>query len=325
MNRPRILITGGAGYIGSIVNKMLSDKGYETIVLDDLSTGKREMAVRGTFFHGDVADEQLLQEIFSKKIDAVMHFAALTSVGESVKNPIAYYQANTAKTLTLLKKMAEHGVDHFVFSSTAAVYGIPTQFPIPESAPLSPINPYGSSKLMIEMMLRDISAATNIKYITFRYFNAAGGDPNGEIRIHNLAKTNLIPLLMDHPSGAFFVNGNDYPTPDGTCIRDYIHIYDLATAHMLGLEKLLDGCKSTVYNLGTGCGFSVQEVINTFCKITGKKIDAVVGPRRPGDPPILIADAERARCELNWEPKFPQLEMIIHDAWNCYQPLMVKE
>lgn len=323
-SKRKILITGGAGYIGSLANKLLSDNGYETVVLDNLSCGQREMIVRGTFVEGDFGDEILLDELLSSGIDAVLHFAALTSVGDSVKDPITYYETNTAKTLTLIKKILEHKIQRFVFSSTAAVYGIPAQpAPIKENAALSPINPYGSSKMMVEKILSEVCAASNLKYIALRYFNAAGGDPDGEISTRKLVKSNLIPLLMHHtanPATPFIINGIDYPTADGTCVRDYIHVYDLCTAHMLALEKLLDGCDSAVYNLGNGNGFSVKEVIEAFEKVTGIKIRSTIGPRRPGDPPILLADSTLAKRELGWKPEYPEIEAIIKDAWKCYQP-----
>lgn len=323
MAKKRILITGGAGYIGSLVNKMLSDKGYETIVLDNLSCGRREMVVRGSFIEGDFGDEALLDRIFATKIDAVMHFAALTSVADSMKEPAVYFTTNTAKTLSLIKKILEHKINRFVFSSTAAVYGIPSHVPIAENATLSPINPYGASKLMVETMLRDISAASDLKYIALRYFNAAGGDPDGEICTRNIVKSNLIPLLMHHaahPETPFTINGDDYETPDGTCVRDYIHLHDLSTAHILSLEKILDGCDSAVYNLGNGNGFSVLEVVDAFEKITGIKIRSTIGPRRPGDPPSLVADSTKAKRQLGWKPEYPEIEAIIRDAWKCYQP-----
>lgn len=321
--RKKILITGGAGYIGSLVNKMLFDSGYDTFVLDDLSCGKQEMVVRGTFIKGDFADIRLLDTIFRMGIDAVIHFAGLTSVGDSVKDPLTYYDTNTSKTLVLLQQMAKHGVHHLIFSSTAAVYGIPAVTPIKETAPLQPINPYGHSKLMAETMMRDRATSSELTCIALRYFNAAGGDPDGEISTSNCQKSNIIPILShcaSNPETPFYINGDDYETPDGTCIRDYIHLYDLSTAHILALQKVLDGCESAVYNLGNGNGFSVREVVDTFCAVTGESIRPIVGPRRKGDPAILVADATLAQKELQWKPRFPQLETIIRDAWKCYSP-----
>lgn len=316
MEKPKILITGGAGYIGSYINKLSADSGYETIVLDDLSSGSKDLVIRGELVVGDVGDESCLDRIFSTGIDAVIHMAALISVGESVADPIRYYQTNTCKSLTLIKKMVEHRVKHLVFSSTAAVYGMPKDGLVTEEAPLSPINPYGKSKMMVEEILRDLNT---LKSISLRYFNVAGGDPSGELATPNLVRSNLIPTLM-HAYNDFTINGDDYDTPDGTCVRDYIHIHDLATAHLLALQKLLDGCDSTVYNLGSETGNSVLEVVSAFERATGITVNKRIGPRRPGDPALLVASAKRAERELGWKPHYPELETIIGDAWKCAQP-----
>lgn len=320
MQKKKVLIVGGAGYIGSIVNKMLSSAGYDTVVFDNLSTGRREAVTRGQFVLGDMADKEALETLFTEhRFDAVMHFAALIDVGESVKQPAKYYQNNVVNTLNLLNTMERHGVDVFIFSSSAAIFGIPEELPITEDCPSLPINPYGESKWMVECILRDLSHAGSLRYSALRYFNAAGGDPDGEIKNSKLKESNLIPLaLRSQLSGGAPLRlfGSDYETRDGTCIRDYIHICDLATAHIAAMERLLAGNPSRCYNLGNGRGFTVREVLKVVEKITGKPLHVIESARREGDPPVLIACAERARKELNWQPSFPDLESIVQHAWD---------
>lgn len=318
-----IMIVGGAGYIGSHVNEMLYLKGYQTIVLDNLSHGSREAVLHGTFIEGDLSNPQLLDEIFSKyPIQAVMHFAALKNVGESVKEPLRYYENNVSNTLNLLSAMVKHRVNLMIFSSSAAIFGNPEKIPVEEEHPCSPINPYGSTKLFVENILRDFDQAYGIRFCSLRYFNAAGGDPEGKIKNYQKTDSNLIPVILrnilnGNPTITLF--GTDYPTPDGTCIRDYIHIEDLGTAHISALEKLMSGSSSSFYNLGNGKGFSVREVIAAAEKVTGKKIEVIEGERRAGDPPILIASSMKANRELNWEPKYSSLETIIKHAWKALQ------
>lgn len=321
MNTKNILIVGGAGFIGSQVNKMLHQKGWNTIVFDNLSLGSREAVTCGTFIQGDMANTQDLKDLFSKyKFDAVMHFAALIDVGESCVQPGKYYANNVVNTLNLLEAMREHSVRHFIFSSSAAIYGLPIQDRITESHPCNPINPYGETKLMVEKILRDYGKAYGITSCCLRYFNAAGGDPEGEIKNFKKKESNLIPILLKslkQKEGALSIFGTDYPTPDGTCIRDYIHVYDLGMAHITALEHLLSGAPSSFYNLGNGSGFSVQQVIQTAELVTGLKARIIIAPRRPGDSPILVADSSKARKELHWQPRYFRLEDMITHAWNA--------
>lgn len=318
-----ILIVGGAGYIGSHVNEMLYRQGYQTIVLDNLSHGNREAVAHGTFIQGDLEDTRLLDEIFSTyKIDAVMHFAALKDVGESVKEPLRYYENNVANTLNLLSMMVKHRVNRMIFSSSAAIFGNPQEIPVSEEHPCHPINPYGKTKLMVEKILEDFDHAYGIRYSSLRYFNAAGGDPQGQIKNYQLTDSNLIPIILrnilkGNPSVTIF--GTNYATPDGTCIRDYIHIEDLGTAHIAALENLLKGSSSSCYNLGNGNGFSVREVIAAAEKVTGIKIHVYEGARRPGDPAVLIASSDKAKQELHWNPQYSSLETIIQHAWEALQ------
>lgn len=317
-----VLVVGGAGYIGSHVNKMLHQAGYHTVVLDNLSKGDRRAVTTGTFIEGDIADEKCLDQLFQTyPIDAVLHFAALIDVGESITQPANYYQNNVAATLTLLKALVRHKVNTFIFSSTAAVYGVPQQNLISEQHPCAPINPYGESKLMVEKILRDFDRAYGLKSSCLRYFNAAGGDPEGEIKNYKKKESNLIPLALQSlkSNGQLTIFGTDYPTPDGTCIRDYIHIWDLGTAHFRAMEQLMAGGNSSTYNLGNGSGYSVHEVITAIEKVTGKKLNVKVGERRPGDPPILVADARKAKRELGWQPAYPSLEMMIKHAWESHR------
>lgn len=321
MKKKCVLVVGGAGFIGSYVNKALHHANYTTIVLDNLSKGDRRAVLYGTFIEGDISDKSLLDQIFkSYSIDAVMHFAGLTDVGESMQQPIKYYQNNVAYTLNLLESMQNHGVNFFIFSSSAAIFGNPQENLIKENHPTLPINPYGQTKLMVEIILKDLEKSGNLKFCCLRYFNAAGGDPNGEIKNYRKKENNLIPIALRsllEPKKQIIINGTDYPTFDGTCIRDYIHIHDLATAHILSMERLFNGEKSNFYNLGNGNGFSIREVLASIERVTGKKLDAIEGPRRAGDPPILVACSEKAKKELNWVPKYPDLDQMVAHAWDA--------
>lgn len=318
MTKSNILVVGGAGYIGSHVNKELHKAGYSTIVYDNLSTGNRDSVIVGEFIEGDIGDRQSLKKLFSQyQIDAVMHFAAYIDVKESVLNPSKYYRNNFTNTQTLIDTMLEHDINKFLFSSTAAIFGIPIQDIINEDHPKNPINPYGHSKLMVEQLLQDYDAAYNLKYCALRYFNVAGGDPDRELKNLKFAETNLIPVILRNLKNSnrqSTIFGSDYPTKDGTCVRDYIHIIDLSDAHLKGLQKLLTGGESDVYNLGNGIGYTVREVIEAVCKATGQKLNIVEGPRRAGDPHALIADGTKAERQLNWHPKYTLEEMIEH-AW----------
>lgn len=315
----RLLITGGAGFIGSYVNRLLGEKGYTTLVLDDLSKGKRGYVISGDLIVGDLGNRDLLKEIFSVGIEAVFHFAAFTNVGESVQKPYKYYENNVVKTLTLLEEMQKAGVKKLIFSSSAAVYGNPLEEPIRETHPKHPINPYGETKSMDESIILS-GSVYGLRSICLRYFNAAGGDPEGKLLYRNQEPTNLIPILLSglKENKPFTLFGKDYPTPDGTCIRDYIHIYDLATAHILALESLEKGSPSAIYNLGNGSGFSVLEVVAAVEKVTGLKVNLNIGPRREGDPAKLLADSTKARQELSWKPSHPKLEQMVQDAWRGY-------
>jgi UDP-glucose 4-epimerase len=320
-----ILVTGGAGYIGSHCCKELSQKGFHPITIDNLVYGHRHFVRWGEFFQGDVGNPAHLKQCFSRhKIDAVMHFAAYAYVGESVENPLKYYENNLRNTIELLHAVVENNVRYFVFSSTCATYGNPLKTPIDEDHPQNPINPYGKTKRMIEQILEDYQAAYGLEYISLRYFNAAGADPDADVGEDHDPETHLIPLVLDVAAGkrkAIKVFGTDYETPDGTCIRDYIHVTDLARAHILAIERLLDGAGSGVYNLGNGQGFSVLEVIQRAGKITGKDIAAENADRRPGDPPVLIASNAKAVKELGWQPQYAGLDDIIGTAWRWHQKL----
>lgn len=321
-NKKHILVTGGAGFIGSHVNKLLHQSGYQTVVLDNLSHGQRENVTYGHFVQGDIGDAQLLDKLFkSYSIEGVMHFAAWIDVGESVKDPLKYYDNNVVKTLTLLNAMRHHQINHFVFSSTAAVYGLTERQNVIETDPCYPINPYGQSKLMVENILRDLDIAYGLRSCCLRYFNAAGGDPEAKISIKKCNDSNLIPRVLEaasKPGASITIFGTDYPTQDGTCIRDYIHVMDLASAHLLAMEQLLQGAPSACYNLGNGQGFSVRQVIEATEKVIGIKIPFKEGARRAGDPAILIANAEKAAVELRWKQSYPALEIIIDHAWKNY-------
>ncbi|WP_225938671.1 UDP-glucose 4-epimerase GalE [Kovacikia minuta] len=321
-----ILVTGGAGYIGSHAVLALQQAGYEVIVLDNLVYGHREIAeevLKVELIVGDTTDRSLLDSLFaSRNITAVMHFAAYAYVGESVTDPAKYYHNNFVGTLTLLEAMLAASIKTFVFSSTCATYGVPTTVPIPEDHPQNPINPYGASKLMIERVLQDFSTAYDFKSVCFRYFNAAGADPEGRLGEDHNPETHILPLVLLTALGkreSVSIFGTDYPTPDGTCVRDYIHVADLAQAHVLGLEYLLKGGESTVFNLGNGNGFSVQQVIDTARQLTGREIKAIECDRRAGDPPALVGGSDRAKNVLGWNPQYADLSTIIAHAWSWHQ------
>lgn len=321
-----VLIVGGAGYIGSHTNKLLHQIGFHTIVLDNLSRGHRELVRWGTFMYGDLENKTLLQDIFRKySIDAVMHFSAFAYVGESYNNPAIYYQNNVSNTINLLNTMLEHDVKKFIFSSSCAIFGEPQYLPIDENHPKNPINPYGWSKLMVEKILDDYDRAYGLKYVSLRYFNAAGADPDGEIGEIHRPETHLIPLVIEAALGRkedVEVFGNDYDTKDGTCVRDYIHVSDLADAHYRALDWLIKGNKSEVFNLGNGKGFSVREIIDA---VRGhSKTDFKVGniSRRLGDPAILIGSSEKAKELLGWDPKFTDINDIIKTAWEWHKKII---
>lgn len=317
-----VLVTGGAGYIGSHMVKALAEEGHLPIVLDNLSKGYRDAVLCGTFVKGDIDDERLLYELFTKyDIDAVMHFAAYTEVGESVADPLKYYHTNFISAATLVESMLRFGVRRFIFSSSAAVYGEPQYTPIDELHPCNPTSPYGESKLYVERMLESCRTAHDLQYISLRYFNAAGADPSGLIGERHQPESHLIPLILDaaiekRPNISIY--GTDYPTPDGTCIRDYVHVSDLVQAHLLVLDQLMaEGCSET-YNIGNSKGYSVKEVIETVSKVTGVDIPVVVSGRRQGDALELIANSLKIRTTLGWQPKYESLESIIRTAWNWH-------
>lgn len=324
-----ILITGGAGYIGSHVNKQLHKEGYDTVVLDNLSNGYEDAVKWGEFVKCDLSDTNEIDSLFKKyDIEGVMHFAGFISVGESVEYPAKYYKNNYKNTLGLLKIMKENSVNKFIFSSTAAVYGNPIEVPITENHPLNPINPYGKSKLMVELALeREAnSTSSDFRYSALRYFNASGADIDGEIGERHNPETHLIPLILDAATKKrdnIAIFGDDYNTHDGTCIRDYIHVTDLAQAHIKAFEyldsEIYDSKNENIFNLGNGNGFSVKKVIDVCEKVTGNEIKRKVLERRDGDPAILVADSKRARNTLKWKPEFDDLEKIVETAWNWHK------
>jgi UDP-glucose 4-epimerase len=299
--------------------KMLLAEGHEVLTFDNLSGGHRDAVLGGEFVLGDLADQVVLDKVFTRfKPQAVMHFASFIQVGESVRRPDIYYRNNFSNTLNLLDAMVTHGVKSFIFSSTAAVFGEPDYVPIDEAHPNRPVNPYGRSKWMVEQILMDYDLAFGLKSVCLRYFNAAGADPDGQLGERHDPETHLVPLILQAASGRrseIQVFGRDYDTPDGTCVRDYIHIVDLCSAHLLALKHLENGGESERFNLGNGAGFSVQQVIDTVEKVTGRKVKVVDGPRRAGDPARLVADAARARAKLGWKPIFDDLESIVRHAW----------
>ena len=323
----RILITGGAGYIGSHVVKLLVEKGYSVLIYDNLSTGHEWAVPKGKLVKADLADKGTLSKVFEEfKPDAVMHFAAYIVVPESVKEPLKYYRNNVINTINLLEVMEEYKVKNFIFSSSAAVYGIPENIPVDEAAPLNPINPYGETKATVERILRDLdNSGKDFRYVSLRYFNVAGADPEGKIGFAYPNPTHLIIRAVKTAKGEFdklYIYGTDYPTPDGTCIRDFIHVMDLAEAHVLALEHLLEGGESEVLNCGYRKGYSVIEVVNTVKKVTGKAFPVEEAPRREGDPPVLIADNKKIKSKLNWIPKYDDLEFIIKTAWEWEKKLL---
>jgi UDP-glucose-4-epimerase GalE len=318
----RILVTGGAGYIGSHAVRLFMARGHDVWVYDNLSFGHRKAAPADRLIVGDLSEIQRVdQAIVAHGIEAVVHFAAFAYVGESVKDPGKYYQNNLVNTLNLLECLRQNKVWRFVFSSTCATYGIPEKVPITESEPQRPINPYGAGKLAVERALADYAPAYGFGYAALRYFNASGASADGVLGEDHDPETHLIPLVIGAAMGqrpAIEVFGTDYPTPDGTCIRDYIHVDDLAEAHLLALEKLTPG-KELRYNLGMGKGYSVREVIRTVEEVTDKKVPVREGPRRAGDPPALVASSDKIRRELGWSPKYTDMKPIIETAWNWHK------
>jgi UDP-glucose 4-epimerase len=314
-----ILVVGGAGYIGSHMLKMLLGAGYQVVTLDNLSGGYRDAVLGGDFVFGDTADREGLDRLFADyAFDGVMHFASFIEVGESVKNPSKYYQNNVAATLNLLDTMVAHGVKKIIFSSTAAIFGEPQYVPLDEQHPKQPINPYGLSKWIIEQILANYDHAYGLKFVCLRYFNAAGADPEGQLGERHDPETHLIPLVLQAASGrreSITVYGQDYDTPDGTCIRDYVHINDLCQAHLLALKQLFAGAESAAYNLGNSEGFSVKQVIDVAKEVTGRTIPVIMGERRGGDPARLVADSKRAQTILGWQPQYAELATIIAHAW----------
>ncbi|WP_375469867.1 UDP-glucose 4-epimerase GalE [uncultured Nostoc sp.] len=324
--KPTILVTGGAGYIGSHTVLALKQAGYNVVILDNLVYGHRDLVekvLQVELIVGDTGDRALLDHLFkTRDIAAVMHFSAYAYVGESVTDPAKYYRNNVVGTLTLLEAMLTASVKKFVFSSTCATYGVPEFVPIPETHPQNPINPYGATKLMVERILSDFDVAYGFQSVRFRYFNAAGANPSGLLGEDHNPETHLIPLVLMTALGkreSISIFGTDYPTPDGTCIRDYIHVNDLADAHILGLEYLLKGGDSEVFNLGNGSGFSVREVIAAAEQVTGISIPVEERDRRPGDPPILIGTSEKARTILGWQPQYLSIKDIVAHAWQWHQ------
>jgi UDP-glucose 4-epimerase len=315
----RILVTGGAGYIGSHAVKALGRAGHEICVFDNLSTGHDWAVLSGRLVKGDLEDRSLIDRVIKEfSPDAVMHFAAFIQVEESVSEPLKYYRNNVASTLNLLEVMRENGVKNFIYSSTAAVYGIPEKIPVQETAPMLPINPYGMTKVMVEKMLVDLAAVTDFRYIALRYFNVAGADSGGQLGQAYKEATHLITRALKTAHGEYpklYIYGTDYPTPDGTCIRDYIHVDDLAEAHVRALDHLIGTKQSAVMNCGYGSGYSVKEVVDTAKRVTGVNFSVEETGRRAGDPPALVADSSRLMQTTGWKPKHNDLEYIIRTAW----------
>ena len=319
-----VLVLGGAGYIGSHTALELIRAGEEVVVADNLATGYRKaVPEKAKFYLGDIHDKGFLDRLFeNEKIDSVIHFAAYSLVGESVTNPLKYYDNNLCGTKILLDSMVEHNIDKIVFSSTAATYGEPENIPILETDRTMPTNPYGETKLAMEKMFYWTSKAHNLRYVSLRYFNACGADSSGEIGEAHNPESHLIPLILQVPNGkreSISIYGTDYDTPDGTCVRDYIHVTDLAQAHILAVRYLREGNKSDIFNLGNGIGYSVKEVIEMARKVTGNEIPAVSTPKRAGDPARLVASSEKARKILGWDPTHASLENIIKDAWKWHK------
>lgn len=319
MMESRVLVIGGAGYIGSHMVRYLRKAGCYAMIVDDLSSGRRD-AVHGAELHiGDMGNREFITGVLEKtKPDAVMHFASFIQVGESVAHPAKYYRNNVSATQVLLDAMRDCAVSNLIFSSTAAIFGDPDYVPIDEAHPKNPINPYGRSKWMVEQMLEDYDRAYGLKSTSLRYFNAAGADPEGHLGECHEPETHLIPLVLQVAAGRrshITIHGDDYATPDGTCIRDYIHVEDLCQAHLLAVERLQDGADSACYNLGNGNGFSVAQVIESVRRVTGMAVPVKRGERREGDPPSLIADANLARAQLQWKPQYADLDTIVSHAW----------
>lgn len=325
----RVLVTGGAGYIGSHVVKLLGERGEKVLVYDNLSTGHRWAVLYGDLVEADLEDERTLEDVFCSFCpEAVIHFAAKIVVPESVRDPLLYYENNVSNSIKLLKVALRHKVRAFVFSSSAAVYGIPDAVPIKEEAPLKPINPYGWSKAMVEKVLEDFSLAYGLKYVSLRYFNVAGADLQGRIGQASKEPTHLITRALKAALGELEemeIYGTDYPTRDGTCIRDYIHVEDLAWAHLLALLYLMDGGHSTVFNCGYGRGYSVKEVIEAVKRVTGVDFRVKEAPRRPGDPPELVADPQKIRDVLGWAPRYDDLHLIIRTAWDWEKKYVLRK
>jgi UDP-glucose 4-epimerase len=328
MNQRPVLVTGGAGYIGSHVVRQLGERGERVVVLDNLSTGFRESVLYGELVVGDTGDADLVERLLREyDIGAVLHFAAHIVVPESVADPLKYYHNNTANTRSLLACCQRAGVSQFIFSSTAAVYGIPERIPVAEDAPLEPINPYGRSKLMSEWMLRDLAFTGALRYVILRYFNVAGADPEGRIGQSTPAATHLIKVaneVVTGQRGQVEIFGTDYPTADGTGVRDYIHVEDLAAAHLKALDHLRAGGAASILNCGYGHGYSVREVLDTVQRVAGEKIRIVESPRRAGDPPALTADAARIRATLGWQPRYDDLELIVRTALDWERKLAAR-
>ncbi len=318
----RILVTGGAGYIGGFTVRRLLAKGHTVTAFDNLTAGHRAAVPAECLIVGDLRDiDHLDHQLVVNRIEAVVHFAASAYVGESVTNPSKYYQNNLLNSLNLLERVRRHDIRRFVFSSTCATYGDPQELPLTEDHPQRPVSPYGNTKLAFEYMLRDYSAAYGIGFAALRYFNAAGASADGKHGEHHDPETHLIPLVLQVALGQrphIDVFGTDYPTPDGTCVRDYVHVEDLAEAHLLALEKMVPGV-GAAFNVGTGTGNSVREVIRACEQVTGKKIAMKEAPRRAGDPPVLVAGADKIRQELGWSPKFPDLRSIVETAWDWHR------
>ena len=318
-----VLVTGGAGYIGSHACKALSEAGYIPVTFDNLRTGWKQAVKFGPFVQGDLLNKFDLRRVFEKfKPAAILHFAALSQVGESIKNPGLYWENNVIGSLNLIQSAVDHGCMNFVFSSTCATYGDHDNVVLDENSAQNPINAYGASKLAVENALSNFGAAFGLKYVIFRYFNVAGADPEAVIGEFHKPETHLVPLILDTAAGkreALTINGVDYPTPDGTCIRDYVHVGDLVDAHALGLDWLLAGNRSRAFNLGTGKGFSVREVIENVENVTGCKISVVVGPKRTGDCTKLVSGSNRASIELGWSAGRSNMRKMVEDAWRWHQ------
>jgi len=327
-SKPGILVTGGAGYIGSHVVRQLGEKGEQVVVLDNLSTGFSDAVLSGELIVGDTGDKNLVSRILKDyNVESVMHFAAHTIVPESVSDPLKYYGNNTCSSRILLQCCSEAGVKHFIFSSTAATYGIPDTMPATEKTPTNPINPYGMSKLMTEWMLRDLSAATDLRHVALRYFNVAGSDPKGRIGQSTKKATLLIKVACEHAVGKrdkVCIFGTDYPTPDGTGIRDYIHVEDLASAHLSALKYLRNGGASQTLNCGYGHGYSVREVLDSVARVAGHPLNIVEEPRRAGDPPSLIAGVQKIHSVLDWKPQNDDLDFIVRSSLNWEKKLLEK-